>query len=304
MLNHLRTSMRNVRRSPFQAVAAISVLALTFFVTTLIVFLVYASSQLINYFETRPQIIAFLKDESDDAGIADLIKDLSSNIKVKGVKFVTKEEALEIYKKATSDNPLLSELLSPDIFPASVEFSVTDLSLAKDIIDEVKRNENVESVGITASLGGESTLGDVVDQLKTITANVRVGGAIVVSVLLATSFMVLFVVIGMRVSMRKEEVDILKLIGATSGFIRLPVLFEAIFYGVVGAFFGWLAGSVVLMYVSPYIISYFKDVPVLPRDPGYFFGMLGALLALEALFGVAIAFVGSFLALTRVSKGK
>ena len=77
-------------------------------------------------------------------------------------------------------------------------------------MNEVKLNGSVESVGITASLGGESTLGDVVDQLKTITANVRIGGMIIVSVLLATSFVVLFVVIGMRVSMRKEEVEILK----------------------------------------------------------------------------------------------
>ena len=304
MLNHIETGLRNIRRSPFQAMAAISVLALTFFVTTLIAILVYSSHQVISYFETRPQIIAFLKDEAPAEDIADLIKNLSSNEKVKNVKFVTKEEALEIYKNATSDNPLLSELLSPDIFPASVEFSVNDLSYAKQVVGEVKGKEIVESVGITASLGGESTLGDVVDQLKSITANVRVGGTLIVFVLLTTSFMVLFVVIGLRISMRREEVEILRLIGATAGFIRMPVLFEAIFYGILGVFIGWLSASVVLMYLSPHIVSYFREIPVLPKDPRYFFSLLGLLLLLEMIFGVVIAFVGSFLALARVSKKK
>ena len=303
-MNHINTSLRNIRRSPFQAMAAMSVLALTFFVTTLIAILVYSSSQVISYFETRPQIIAFLKDSVDQESIAELLKDLGANSKIKNVKFVTKEDALEIYKKATSDNPLLSELLSPDIFPASIEFSVTDLAYARTIVNEVKLNGSVESVGITASLGGESTLGDVVDQLKTITANVRIGGMIIVSVLLATSFVVLFVVIGMRVSMRKEEVEILKLIGATPSFVRLPVLFEAVFYAIGGVFIGWLVACVVLMYVSPYVVNYFQDIPILPSDPKYFFGLLGALLAAETLFGIFIAFVSGFLALTRVSKGK
>ena len=242
--------------------------------------------------------------EIDQESIAELLKDLGANSKIKNVKFVTKEDALEIYKKATSDNPLLSELLSPDIFPASIEFSVTDLAYARTIVNEVKLNGSVESVGITASLGGESTLGDVVDQLKTITANVRIGGMIIVSVLLATSFVVLFVVIGMRVSMRKEEVEILKLIGATPSFVRLPVLFEAVFYAIGGVFIGWLVACVVLMYVSPYVVNYFQDIPILPSDPKYFFGLLGALLAAETLFGIFIAFVSGFLALTRVSKGK
>ena len=69
-MNHINTSLRNIRRSPFQAMAAMSVLALTFFVTTLIAILVYSSSQVISYFETRPQIIAFLKDSVDQESVA------------------------------------------------------------------------------------------------------------------------------------------------------------------------------------------------------------------------------------------
>lgn len=150
---HLRTAADSVRRSPFQALAAVFVLALTFFVATNLVVLVYSSNNLLKYFETRPQIIAFLKDKVTPEAISALQNKLTSDLRVKDVRYVSKEEALEIYKTATSDNPLLGQLVSPTIFPASLEFSLNDLSHAEEIINEVKKEGIVNDVGFTASLG-------------------------------------------------------------------------------------------------------------------------------------------------------
>ncbi|MGB6882389.1 MAG: permease-like cell division protein FtsX, partial [Microgenomates group bacterium] len=166
---HFKTALDYIRRSPFQALAAIFVLALTFFVGTLMVVLVYSSGKVLNYFETRPQVIAFLEDEITAEEIAGLQNKLISDSRVKDVRYVSKEEALSIYKEATAENPLLSELVSPTIFPASLEFSLIDLNFAEEVIDEVKEEDIVDQVGFTASLGGEATLGDVVGRLRTIT---------------------------------------------------------------------------------------------------------------------------------------
>jgi cell division transport system permease protein len=171
---HIKTAWDYIRRSPFQALAASFVLTLTFFVTTLVSVLVYSSSQLITYFETRPQVIAFLKSDAVDADIANLQHTLAADSHIKNIKYVSKEEALSIYKNATSDNPLLGQLVSPSIFPASLEFSVNDLSFAQSIIDKVKAERIVDSVGFTAALGGETSLNDVVARLKTITSYVRI----------------------------------------------------------------------------------------------------------------------------------
>ncbi|MCX6705414.1 MAG: permease-like cell division protein FtsX, partial [Candidatus Woesebacteria bacterium] len=196
---HFKTAWDYIRRSPFQALAASFVLTLTFFVTTIVLVLVYSSSQLITYFETRPQVIAFLKSDAVDASIADLQHTLSADTHIKNIKYVSKEEALSIYKKATSDNPLLGQLVSPSIFPASLEFSVTDLSFAQSIIDKVKAESIVDSVGFTAALGGETSLNDVVSRLKTITTYVRIGGIVFVGLLITTSLVVLLVITSMRV---------------------------------------------------------------------------------------------------------
>jgi len=302
ILMHLKTSFAYIRRSPFQALAAVSILALTFFVATLISVLVYSSNQVLHDFETRPQIIAFIKKDASEDSIDTLENKLRGDFRVRDVKFVSKEEAVDIYKSATSDNPLLGELVSPSIFPASLEFSATDLQFAENVIDEVKKEEIIESVGFTASVGGQSDLSDVLNRLKTITNYVRIGGISAVGVLAVTSFLVLMVVVGMRIQTRKTEIETLSLIGATKGFIRTPIVFEAIQYALFGSLIGWLLGIVVVLYATPSILGYFGSIPVLPHDSVEFFILLGLILIGELIISLIIALAGSLLAVTRAFK--
>jgi cell division transport system permease protein len=299
---HFKTAWDYIRRSPFQALAASFVLTLTFFVTTMVSVLVYSSSKLITYFETRPQVIAFLKSEAKDVNIADLQHKLALDTHIKDIKYVSKEEALSIYKKATSDNPLLGQLVSPSIFPASLEFSVTDLSFAQSIIDSVKTESIVDSVGFTAAIGGETSLNDVVNKLKTITTYVRIGGIAFVGLLAITSLVVLLVITSMRVVGRREEVEILNLIGATKGFIRSPIILEAFIYTLFGVILGWAVSFIAILYLSPTVVAYFGEIPILPRTSIGIIELFGIILLIEIFVGAILALSGSLIAISRVKK--
>ncbi len=301
---HISTALSNIKRSPFQAMAAVFVLAITFFVVTLLAILTYSSSQIIKYFETRPQIIAFLKDDVKTEDIEALHSKLESDKRIKDVKFVSKEEALEIYKKATSDNPLLSELVSPSIFPASLEFSVTDLSFAQSVIEEIKKESIIDQVGFTASLGDEDSLNDVLQRLRNFTRYFKLGGGAFALFLVSTSFLVLVVIISMKMAARKNEIEILDLIGATLGFIRAPIILESIIYVFVGVFAGWISAFLLVLYSTPSIIGYFGEVPILPRSATSLFGLFGLILVFEILAGLFLAISGSTLAIARVRKKK
>ncbi|KKP48240.1 MAG: hypothetical protein UR39_C0001G0035 [Candidatus Woesebacteria bacterium GW2011_GWA1_33_30] len=299
---HTKTAVDSIKRSPFQAISAIFVLGLTFFVATMVAILVFATDKTLTYFETRPQIISFLKDEATPELISALQNKLSSNSRIKNVKYVSKVEALEIYKKATSDNPLLAELVSPSIFPASLEFSVTDLKLAEEVITDVKTEGIVADVGFTANIGGEKSLSDVVGRLKSISTYVRIGGITFVAILGASSFLVLLVIISMRMTTRKNEIEILSLIGATPAFIRSPIVLEAVIYSIIGVLSGWTLALILWLYASPSVISYFGQIPVIPRDPILFFFLFATILGVELLLGVIISLTGSLLAVSRSVK--
>jgi len=301
---HLKTALDYIMRAPFQALSAIFVLTITFFVATVLSILVYSSGKIIRHFETRPQVIAFLKDESTPESISALQERLSKDSRVKDVKYVNKEEALAIYKEATSDNPLLSELVSPSIFPASIEFSLLDLSFAEKVIEDMRGEAIVDQVGFTANIGSQTALGDVVSRLRTITLYLRVGGGVLVGVLLATSFLVLIVIIGMRMTTRRGEVEILDLIGATPGFIRSPIIIEAFIYALVGVIVGWLGTLILTLYATPSIVNYFGEIPVLPRDTLNILALFGIILAVEIVIGITLALTGSLLAVSRVRRGR
>ena len=301
---HLKTALNNIRRSPFQALSAVFVLFVTFFVSSILVIFIYTSHQLLKYYETRPQIIVFLKDTADESQINSLKQKLEADPRLKKVTYVTKEQALEIYKNATKDNPLLSELVSPSVFPASLEFSVTDLSYAEPIISEIKSDEIVDEVGYTASLGGEESLTDVVSRLRKIAFYIRLAGGAFVGFLLSTSLILMVVIISMKMSTRKSEVEILDLIGAPPSFIRKPVFLEAFLYTIIGVFVGWFLSFLLVLYLAPPLVKYFQDVPVLPDNTLKLLGLFGLILVLELTVGIILSLTGSILAVSRARKRK
>ncbi len=301
---HYKTAINNIRRSPFQALAAVFVLFVTFFVSSILVVFIYSSNQLIKYYETRPQIIAFLKDTAKEEEINTLKSQFEADSRLKKVNYVTKEQALEIYKKATKDNPLLSELVSPSVFPASLEFSVSDLSYAETVISEVKTNDIVDEVGYTASLGGEESLTDVVSRLRQIAYYIRLTGGIFIGFLLGTSLILMIVIISMKMSTRKSEIEILDLIGATHAFVRAPVLIESLIYTLVGVLVGWFISLLIVLYLSPSLFRYFQDIPVLPSDTLRLLGFFGLILVGEIIIGLMLSLAGSVLAVARARKRK
>ena len=300
----LKSAITSIKRFPFQVLAAIFLLTVTFLVVTILSVVSYSSSKVIKYFETRPQVIAFLKDSATVETISALQHKLQNDMRIKEVKYVSKEEALSIYKDATVDNPLLGELVNPSIFPASLEFSLNDLSHAQGVIEEVKTEAIVDSVGFTASLGGEKSLGDVVNRLREITLYLKLGGGFFALLLVGTSFLILVVTLGMRIASRRGEIEILNLIGAKKSFIKKPIIIESIIYVLVGVTLGWLITLIAILYVAPAAINYFGEIPILPRDPLMFFSLFGIILLGEAVTGILLATLGSNLALSRAGRKK
>ncbi|MBI2268155.1 MAG: FtsX-like permease family protein [Candidatus Blackburnbacteria bacterium] len=298
----MHTAWKHIRRSPYQALTAVFIMTLTFFVATVLVVLAYGTSTVLRYYETRPQVIAYLKADVTPSDVSSLQVKLESDSRVEGVKYVSKEQALDIYKQATSSNPLLAEFVSPKIFPASLEFSVRDLAFAQEVISQLGEEATIEEVAFTANLGDSKNLNQVVERLSSVANYVRIGGAVVLGFLLASSFLVLLIIIGMRISSRREEIEILQLIGATSGFIRSPFILEGMFYVVVGSVVGWLLTLLLTLYVSPSLISFFQGVPFLPQDLFSLLELFGVVLAGEFLLAIILGALGSLIAIKRYLK--
>jgi cell division transport system permease protein len=105
-------------------------------------------------------------------------------------------------------------------------------------------------------------------------------------------------------STRREEIEILNLIGATKSFIRSPIMLEAVIYAVLGVFIGWILSFIAVLYSAPTLVSYFGEIPILPRDTLGILAIFGVILGIELVFGMILAVSGSLLAISRVRKSR
>lgn len=288
-MKSIGTTWRNIRRSPYQAIAAIFVMMLTFLAFSIFALIIFGSTRVVDYFESKPQVTAFFRDEAKQADIEELGNSLKESELISEVKFVSKEEALRIYKEQNKDDPLLLDLVTADILPASLEiatYNIEDLALVSDTL---KKSTIVQEVVFQK---------DVVSTLSSWTGALRKIGLAVVVILSMVSVFIMVTIIGIKISQKKSDIETMRLIGAGSWYIRWPFVLEGVFYGLVGALIGWLISVGALLYVTPYLTSFLKGIPVLPISPIF----LLELLAIEAIVAIILGAFSSYLAVLRYLK--
>ena len=116
--------------------------------------------------------------------------------------------------------------------------------------------------------------------------------------LLAVSIFVILTIIGIKITVRKDEIEIMKLIGASNWFIRTPFLLEGMFYGAIGALVGWGVTYGILYFNSQSISYFFGSIQVLPIEPLLMLQVLGVLFVSAVVLGA----FSSFLAVLRYLK--
>lgn len=286
----LNTTWNHIRRSPYQTFAAVLIIFQTFFVISIFALIIYVSSKTISYFESVPQVTAFFKNEANQEDIDALKSQIEGNEKVAKVKFISKNEALEIYKQQNKDDdPLLLDLVTADILPASLEVSANKIDDLSEISEVLKQSPNVQKVVFQK---------DVVATLRAWTNALRKIGVVLIAVLALDSILIMVIIIGIKISQKKEEIEVMRLLGATNWYIRWPFMLEGISYGLVGALIGWLFSMGAYLYATPYLHYFLKGIPVLPIDPLLLVGLLGV----EFLLAIVLGFISSFLAVLRYLK--
>ena len=114
----------------------------------------------------------------------------------------------------------------------------------------------------------------------------RIIGIVLIVILTVVSIFIMMTVIGFKVSQKREEIEIMKLLSATNWYIRWPFMFEGILYGVIGTIIGWIIASGGLLYFSPYLETFLKGIPIFPVSPFFLIGILLGELVLAVLLGI------------------
>ncbi len=286
----LKLTLHHIRRSPFQSDIAFLTVFICFFILNFFLLINRGLSGVLNHFESKPEITIFLKDGLDQTKVESIQKELASFPEVKEIRYISKEKALSLYKDMNKDNPLLTEMVTASILPASFEVSAFNPKVLEDISQSFSTKKDIVDEIIYQK--------DIIESLLSWTKVIRQSGLVLIGVSVLIVFVMIFTLIGMKINNRKDEIKISRLLGASKFYVKRPFLLEGIIYGFFGSLFGFLLSFLIIYNLRTLINAFFQ--PIIFVSQFSLFEPL--LLAIEVLVGIIIGLSASWLGARRYIK--
>lgn len=292
-------ALQNFSRNVWLSVVTIFLLVLTLLSITLVVGLNIVGHEMIQAIEERVDLDLYFSLDVSEADIFAVSEFLEQMPEVTSVVYVSQEDALEKFRTEHADDPdILASLdeLEDNVLPASLIVRTRQIEDYPKVLDRFQASEYQALVDRTAYRDNQ----DIIAKITQVTTRAYQFGLGASIVFIVISVIVIFNTIRITIYSHREEVGIMKLVGATNWFIRAPFILESIFLGCIAAaiiivFFGGL-----LFLSDPALSSFFE---------GYHFSLLRYVqdhlftFVISEFFGaVLLSIISSMVAITRYLK--
>jgi cell division transport system permease protein len=275
----LREALAAFRRAPVLTGLSAAMIALSLFVVGLFGLVAHNVHQVIERVESRVQVVAYLRDDAAPAEVNEAQRQIGNYGEVAAVKYVSREEALAIAKQELDELSGIFGTLETNPLPASIEISLkpgqTGAEAVRAVADRVKQLGFVEDV----------RYGD--DWIDRIFVLRRVAGMATLTLGLgfaAVAALIIGAAIRMAVFARRDEIIIMRLVGATDAFVRRPFIIEGMITGLIGALLALLATWLVFRSLigSSFEIEWLPPSWLLPGvTAGAVVGLLSSMVAVR-----------------------
>ncbi len=302
----IKTGAQNFVRNLTLAIAAIAVMVITL---TIILFSVIANqtfSNTIQQITDKIDISVYLKDDvaADDTQRMKLINDLRAFENVREVNFVSKDDALEAYKEANKTNPdLLAAISQTDNpLPASLQVKPVDPNRIDEIKTYLEKPEIQALQSEETSYSGDRK--EAIDKISQATSFLQRAGVVGIIIFTVVSIMIIFNTIRMAIFNRRDELQIMRLLGASTWFIRGPFVVETVMYGVISAMISVVICNTLFVVSSSAFEASSLGVLDINYAARYFKDNYWVILTAQLAIGILIGAASSAIATRRYLKFK
>ncbi len=274
---------------------------ITIFLSLLVigVFLVGGAmlDNLITSVESEVSITAYVNDEAEQGSIDRVMEDVKGMEGVSSVGFTTKDQALENFKSSMTSNPeIIDQLDGTNPLPASIDVELSDPQMVQTVANEIENNaiyrticEDSNNVGDSIKYGQGT-----VERLFQLTSYI---GAALVVLLIFIALVFINNTIRLAILARRKEIAIMRLVGASNGFIRGPFLMEGAIHSLIGGLLAVLVIQLLRMFAIPQLESAIRFLNFSVDGTTYLFIYLLLIVA-----GLIIGLIGSAIAMRRYLK--
>jgi cell division transport system permease protein len=277
----------NLKRNLLMTMAAISTVTISLLLLGGAQILHMVVVNVTSTWEGKVEVSAFLRDDISDGELTSLQTDLADMPEVQNFTYVSKPQAFEDFKNQFREEPSLWQALEPDDLPASLRIKLVDAAQAEEVAQRIQGAPGIDEVNFG---------GDIIRRLVQINTLLRAVTLGMSGVLMVAAAALIANTIRLAIYARREEISIMKLVGATNWFIRIPFMFEGVFAALTGA----LLSSLVVFGANELFFSNMGDVLMFLGPIFRFSGWeIAKILIILIGGGVAVGLFGSALALRR-----
>lgn len=294
----------NFGRNIWLAIAAIAMMGITL---TILLFAVVANatfSHTISDITSHIDVSVYLKDSVTDTQRSDLIGNLRGTDNVQAVAYVSKDQALKNYRAQNINNAdlLAAVSITDNPLPASLVISPKDPNKLDAIKDYLDKPEVKALQSDPTSYSGDRKA--AIDKIAKATHFFRQAGVVGIIVFIVISMLIIFNTIRMTIFNRRDELVIMRLLGATPGYIRGPFIVETMLYGVVAAAISLAICWALFAVASSTLQASSLGLLDIKYSGDYFKNNLWLILTAQILAGIIIGALSSTVAARRYLKLK
>lgn len=295
-----QAGVRNFLRNAWLSTAATAVMTVTLAIMLVSFLSNYVLSSNIAQVVSKIDISLFLDDKATVEQTTNLQKRLQDMENVESVRYVSKAEAFKEFKNSQKGDKRVFEIFSEtdNPLPASLQIKVKDKSAEK--LEEIARLAAEPDIKpLIVKSPDEEDRKKVIERIVRVANMLRTTGLVASIIFTIISVLIIFNTIRMAIFTRRDEIEIMKLVGATNWFIRGPFIFEAVMYGVIGSVIALtLAFAVIVGGVSRVTVT---DINV-GSTVEFFKDNAGMIWLYGVAIGIGIGISSSMLAMKRYLK--
>ncbi|MBR3562097.1 MAG: permease-like cell division protein FtsX [Oscillospiraceae bacterium] len=229
----------------FMSFAAVGVTVACLLIMGTFSLVAYNAEMLLKTLESEYEILAFIDDDFSAARTQQVGEKLQQLPNVKSVEFITRQEAMDAFEQRALDDYTRAHL-DPNMFRDRYAVFVKDLNLVRQTAEEVRAEAGVEDVRVDEDIAGGFIL------VRNVAGAVSLA---LVAVLLVVSVFIISNTIRLTTFDRRDEIAIMKMVGATNGFIRWPFVYEGFFLGLLSSLIAFVLQWLVYAALAQSIVA-------------------------------------------------
>ncbi len=300
----MRTGMVNFVRNAWLAIAAMAIMVVTL---TIILFSIVVNATFNNTVQqitNKIDISIYLKDSVTQLQTDDFIKQLKTLPNAQSVTYLDKSGALRAYMQQNAGNEQLLKAINEtdNPLPATIKVKPKSLNQINEIRSFIEKPQWQKLQSDPASDNGDRRA--AIDKISHATDILRKAGIAAVAIFALISVLIIFNTIQMAIFNRRDELQIMRLLGATTWYIRGPFVVETIIYGVLSAVISILIINALFITASSSLQATSLGLLDISYSQEFFQTYFWRLLLMQLTLGILIGAVSSIIATRRYLKFK